>query len=115
MDESEAECDLVLIQTFLIYYVNQVILILNCIFQENFHNKAKKICIKTRSPSDSLPSITVKWHISGLKHTLPTPRYGQYLTHANNHITRTVPAMESCFALIGAHQPSGPKTRNEYM
>ena len=25
MHESEAECDLVLIQTFLIYYVNQVI------------------------------------------------------------------------------------------
>ena len=36
MDESEPECDLVLIQTFLIYYVNQVILMLNCIFQEQF-------------------------------------------------------------------------------
>ena len=28
-----------------------------------FHNKAKKVCIKTRSPSTSLPSITVKWPI----------------------------------------------------
>ena len=36
MDESESEGDLVLIQTFLIYYVNQVILTLNSIFQEQF-------------------------------------------------------------------------------
>ena len=36
MDESEAEGDLVLIQTFLIYYVNEVILLLNSIFQEQF-------------------------------------------------------------------------------
>ena len=36
MDESEAEGDLVLIQTFLIYYVNQVILMLTSIFQEQF-------------------------------------------------------------------------------
>ena len=26
-------------------------------FKNNFHNKAKKVCIKTRSPSPSLPSI----------------------------------------------------------
>ena len=36
MDESEAEGDLVLIQTFLIYFVNQVILMLYSIFQEQF-------------------------------------------------------------------------------
>ena len=36
MDESESEGDLVLIQTFLIYYVNRVILTLNSIFQEKF-------------------------------------------------------------------------------
>ena len=35
---------------------------------------------------------------------LPTPRCGQYLTHAHNHITRVVAAMDSCFALVGAHQ-----------
>ena len=35
---------------------------------------------------------------------LPTPRYGQYLTHAHNHITRAVAAMDSCFPLVGAHQ-----------
>ena len=30
------------------------------------------------------------------------PRYGQYLTHTHNHITQTVAAMDSCFALVGA-------------
>ena len=33
---SETEGDLVLIQTFLLYYVNQVILMLTIIFQEQF-------------------------------------------------------------------------------
>ena len=49
---------------------------------------------------------------------VPTPRYGQYLTHAHNHITPAVVAMDSCFALFGAHQRgitvgsmSGEKTR----
>ena len=36
MDGSEAEADLVFIQTFLLYYVNQVILMLASIFQEQF-------------------------------------------------------------------------------
>ena len=36
MDRSEAEGDLVLIQTFLLYYVNQVILMLTSIIQEQF-------------------------------------------------------------------------------
>ena len=36
VDGSEAEGDLVLIQTFLLYYVNQVILMLSSIFQEEF-------------------------------------------------------------------------------
>ena len=36
MDGSKAEGDLVLIQTFLLYYVNQVILMLTSIFQEQF-------------------------------------------------------------------------------
>ena len=43
---------------------------------------------------------------------VPTPQYGQYLTHAHNHITRAVAAMESYFVLIGAHQLGiavGPK------
>ena len=31
-------------------------------------------------------------------------RPGQYLTHAHSHITRAVAVMDSCFALIGAHQ-----------
>ena len=37
------------------------------IFQEQFHNKAERVCIKTRSPSASLPSITVKWPIENQK------------------------------------------------
>ena len=36
MDGREAKGDLVLIQTFLLYYVNQVILMLTSIFQEQF-------------------------------------------------------------------------------
>ena len=28
---------------------------------------------------------------------VPTPRYGQYLTHAHSHITQAVAAMDSCF------------------
>ena len=35
-DGSEAEGDLVVIQTFLLYYVNEVILTLTSIFQEQF-------------------------------------------------------------------------------
>ena len=68
MDGSEAGVDFVLIQTFLLYYANQVILMLTSIFQNNFHNKAKEVCIKTRSPSAShslegqgTNCKTVKW------------------------------------------------------
>ena len=36
---------------------------------------------------------------------VPTPRYGQYLRHAHNHITPVVvAAMESYFVLIRTHQ-----------
>ena len=35
---------------------------------------------------------------------VPTPGLGHYLTHAHNHITRAVAAMDSCFALVGANQ-----------
>ena len=38
-------------------------------FKNNFHNKAKKVCIKTRSPSALLPYITVKWPIGGFHFT----------------------------------------------
>ena len=57
MDGSKAGVDLVLIQNFLLYYVNQVFLVLTSInfFKGNFHNKSqeKEVCIKTRSPSAS--------------------------------------------------------------
>ena len=42
VDGSEAEGDLVLIQTFLLYYVNQVILMLTTIFQEQFPYQSKE-------------------------------------------------------------------------
>ena len=42
MDESKAEGDLVLIQTFLLYYVNQVILMLTSIFQEQFLSQSEE-------------------------------------------------------------------------
>ena len=42
MDGSEADDDLVLIQTFLLYYVNQVILTQLVFFKDNFHKKAKQ-------------------------------------------------------------------------
>ena len=35
---------------------------------------------------------------------VPTPWYGHYRTHAQDHITLAVAAMDSCFALVGAHQ-----------
>ena len=35
---------------------------------------------------------------------VPTPQYSQYLTHAHNHITPAVAAMDSCFVLIRTHQ-----------
>ena len=51
--------------------------------KESYYFKTTKLCTK--------------------KH-VPTPRYGQYLTQAHNRITRAVAAMDSCLALIGAHQ-----------
>ena len=41
MDGSEAGVDLVLLQTFLHYYVNQVILMLTSIFQGQFPQQSK--------------------------------------------------------------------------
>ena len=41
MDGSEAGVDLVLLQTFLLYYVNQVILMLTSIFQGQFPQQSK--------------------------------------------------------------------------
>ena len=35
---------------------------------------------------------------------VPTPQYGQFLTHAHNHITLAVADMDSCFVLIRIHQ-----------
>ena len=43
-------------------------------------------------------------HNYTLKQTLPTRRYGQYLTHAHNHITSAVATMDSCFLLLRTQQ-----------
>ena len=50
---NEAGVDLVLIQLFLLYYVNHVVVMLTFFFQQNFHKKKKEVCIKTRSTSAS--------------------------------------------------------------
>ena len=63
--------DLVLIQPFLLHYVNLVVLMLTSIFEYNFLKKRKKVCIKTRPTSasrslkgqDTKPT-TVKWSIT---------------------------------------------------
>ena len=47
---NKAVVDLVLIQTFLLCYVNHVVLMPNSILKHNFHKKRKEVCIKTRSP-----------------------------------------------------------------
>ena len=36
---------------------------------------------------------------------VPTPRCDHFLTHAHNHITRAVAAMDSCFALVTISYP----------
>ena len=44
--ENEARVDLVLIQPFLLYYVNHVALMLTSIFKHNFHKKRKRFVSK---------------------------------------------------------------------
>jgi len=44
--ENEAGVDLVLIQPFLLYYVNHVVLMLSSIFKHNFHKKRKRFVSK---------------------------------------------------------------------
>ena len=55
MDGSEATGDLVLIQTSLFYHVSRVVVMLTNL---HLHKKSKEVCIKTRSPTDSLPAIS---------------------------------------------------------
>ena len=53
---NEASVDAVLIQPFLLYYVNYVIFVLTIIIMRTFHEKRREICINTSSPP-SLHSI----------------------------------------------------------
>ena len=64
MDRSKAGGDHVLIQTFLFYYVNQVVLMLISIFKDNFHNKAKQVCIKARSNHIHSKGTKPTWSIN---------------------------------------------------
>ena len=67
---NEAGVDLVLIQPFLLYYVNHIVVMLTSSFKQNLRKKRKEVCIKTRSTSasrslkgwDTKPA-TVKWPI----------------------------------------------------
>ena len=61
MDGSEAGVDLVLIQAFLLYYVNQVILMLTSIFQGQFPQQSKA---KARVQSPELSNGLFKARVS---------------------------------------------------
>ena len=37
-------------------------------------------------------------------YSVPTPQYGQYLTHAHNHITPAMAAMDNYFVLVRTYQ-----------
>ena len=50
---NEDGVDLVLIQPFLLGYVNHVFLMLTGIFEQNLHLEREEVCIKTRSTSAS--------------------------------------------------------------
>ena len=53
--ENEAGVDLVLIQPFLLYYVNHVALMLTSIFKHNFHKKRKRFVSKQDQLNSSFP------------------------------------------------------------
>ena len=61
MDGSEAEGDLVLIQTF--FALLWKLFLKNTSQPKNnlIYTIRREVCIKTRSPSGSFPSTTVKW------------------------------------------------------
>ena len=61
----------------------------------------------THAPPPSI-NVVPLWVVSFASNTnlsteahIPTPQYGQYLTHADKHIFPVVAAMDSCFVLIG--------------
>ena len=53
-------------------------------------------CLNWLKNLETIPINCTEAHVQ-------TPRYGQYLERAHNHITPAVAAMDSCFARIGAH------------
>ena len=62
--------------------------------------------LTTRLSKDIFRPTHYKTNLKQGAHTLYTPTHGpgQYLTYAHSHITQAVAVMDSCFALIGAHQ-----------
>ena len=50
---NEATVDSVLMQPFLLYYVNHVTFVLKIIIMHTFHKKRREVCINTSSPPSS--------------------------------------------------------------
>ena len=50
---NEATVDSVLMQPFLLYYVNHVTFVLKIIIMHTFHKKSREVCINTTSPPSS--------------------------------------------------------------
>ena len=50
---NEATVDSVLMQPFLLYYVNHVTFVLKIIIMHTFHKKSREVCINTSSPPSS--------------------------------------------------------------
>ena len=62
----------------------------------------------TNNPLHANATAAVPSHFNQCKESskahVPNPWYGRYPTHAHNHITRAVAAMDSCFAPLVANQ-----------
>ena len=73
--ENEAGVDLVLIQPFLLYYVNHVVLMPTSIFKHNFHKKRKRFVSKqdqlikhhVHSKARNSTAISIQWLSSSVR------------------------------------------------
>ena len=74
MAENEAGVDLVLIQPFLLYYVNHVVLMPTSIFKHNFNRKRKRFVSKqdqlkhhVHSKARNSTAISIQWLSSSVR------------------------------------------------
>ena len=72
--------------------------------QRNIHNKTNQAHQKAFASAIERKKVVLRLRQTSKGHTYINLRPGQYLTHAYGHITPTVAAMDSCFALFGAHK-----------